>query len=54
MHKCRSFKTVEEIQPVLDFLEDYGYIQQKPLETAAFTGRRPLPKYEVNPWVHEH
>lgn len=26
MRFCRTFKRVEDIQPVLDFLEDYGYI----------------------------
>ena len=52
MRYCRSFKTVAEIQPVLDFLEDYGYICQQP---AAFrpAGRPPLPKYTVNPMVLE-
>jgi hypothetical protein len=30
MRMCRTFKTVDSIQPVLDFLEDYGYIAQKP------------------------
>jgi hypothetical protein len=51
MRKCRSFKTVEEIQPVLDFLEDYGYIAQKPVDKIYISGRRPLPKYDVNPLV---
>lgn len=49
MRKCRGFKTVAEIQPVLDFLEDYGYIRQKNMENFQLSGRRPLPKYEVNP-----
>ena len=48
MRYCRSFKTVAEIQPVLDFLEDYGYIARV---DAAFrpAGRPPLPRYAVNP-----
>ncbi len=50
MRHCRTFKTVAEIQPVLDFLDDYGYIYRQPDKT--FTGGRPpLPKYSVNPVV---
>ena len=48
MRMCRSFKTVAEIQPVLDFLEDYGYLYCKPEKPVA-NGRPPLPKYLVNP-----
>lgn len=50
MRYCRSFKTVAEMQPVLDFLDDYGYIIRKP-EKAFTGGRPPLPKYVVNPAV---
>lgn len=50
MRCCRSFKTVAEIQPVLDFLDDYGYIIRKP-DKAVTSGRPPLPKYAVNPAV---
>jgi HEAT repeat protein len=53
MRMCRTFKTVDAIQPVLDFLEDYGYIAQRP-QKASGTGRPPLPKYAVNPWLKEH
>ena len=52
MRYCRSFKTVAEIQPVLDFLEDYGYICQQPVAFRP-AGRPPLPKYTVNPMVLE-
>ena len=48
MRNCRSFKTVTEIQPVLDFLEDYGYIIRHP-EKMPTAGRPPLPRYSVNP-----
>ena len=48
MRYCRTFKTVSEIQPVLDFLDDYGYIALKP-EKSMSNGRPPLPKYAVNP-----
>lgn len=51
MRMCRTFRTVAEIQPVLDFLEDYGYLASKPQEQLR-TGRTPLPKYEVNPWIY--
>lgn len=50
MRNCRTFKTVSEIQPVLDFLEDYGYILRMP-EKPTSTGRPPLPRYVVNPHV---
>ena len=50
MRYCRIFKTVAEIQPVLDFLDDYGYIARQP-EKASTGGRPPLPKYVVNPEV---
>ena len=48
MRWCRSFKTVTDIQPVLDSLEDYGYIARK-AEKPSNTGRPPLPTYLVNP-----
>ncbi len=48
MRYCRFFKTVAEIQPVLDFMEDYGYICQQPVLFRP-AGRPPLPKYTVNP-----
>lgn len=50
MRNCRKFKTVAEIQPVLDFLDDYGYIMQIP-DKVKSSGRPNLPKYEVNPCV---
>lgn len=50
MRGCRSFKTAAEIQPVLDFLDDCGYISRKP-EKYAGGGRPPLPEYIVNPAV---
>lgn len=50
MRYCRTFRTVAEIQPVLDFLDDYGYIARQP-EKVVSPGRPLLPKYSVNPWV---
>lgn len=52
MRNCRCFKTVAEIQPVLDFMEDYGYICQQPVQFRP-GGRPPLPKYTVNPRILE-
>lgn len=49
MRYCRVFKTVADIQPVLDFLDDYGYIIRLPDRTTSSGGRPPLPKYVVNP-----
>ena len=53
MRNCRSFKTVAEIQPVLDFLDDYGYIRLEREVALHGYGRPLLPKYTVNPWVLE-
>ena len=50
MRLCKSFRKVDDIQPVLDNLEDYGYIARQP-EKPSNTGRPPLPKYLVNPIV---
>ena len=50
MRSCRSFKTAAEIQPILDLLDDYGYIMQLP-EKNKGAGRPPLPKYAVNPRI---
>ena len=51
MRNCRTFKTVAEIQPVLDFLDDYGYIARLPEKGFTGGGRPPLPRYVVNPAV---
>ena len=53
MRNCRTFKTVAEIQPVLDFLDDYGYIHPESGAVHTF-GRPQLPKYAVNPRVLEN
>ena len=50
MRYCRCFKRADDIQPVLDGLEDYGYIARQP-EKPSNTGRPPLPRYLVNPAV---
>lgn len=54
MRNCQTFKRVEEIQPVLDFLEDYGYIAVVEGPVTYGKGRPPMPKYVVNPWVEQY
>ena len=54
MRNCQIFKRVEEIQPVLDFLEDYGYIASIESPPTFGKGRPPMPKYIVNPWVEQY
>ena len=49
MRNCQTFKRVEDIQPVLDFLEDYGYIAAVDVAPTYKKGRPQLPKYIVNP-----
>lgn len=51
MRYCQTFKRVDEIQPVLDFLEDYGYIASVDNRPTYGKGRPVLPKYVVNPAV---
>ena len=53
MRNLRSFKKAADVQPVLDFLEDYGYIIPAKPKQQQFTGRPPLPKYRVNPKAKE-
>lgn len=53
MRNLRSFKKAADVQPVLDFLEDYGYIVPAKPKQQQFTGRPPLPKYRVNPKAKE-
>jgi hypothetical protein len=45
---------VDEIQPVLDFLEDYGYIAAMEGASSYGKGRPPMPRYVVNPWVEKY
>lgn len=51
MRYCQTFKRVDEIQPVLDFLEDFGYIATVDSRPASGKGKPVLPKYVVNPAV---
>lgn len=51
MRLCRSFKTADSLQPVLNRLCEYGYIVVKPQEPASGIGRRPSEIYVTNPAV---
>mgnify|MGYP000953349473 CR=1 FL=1 len=53
MRLCRSIKTVEEVQPVLNHLADYGYIAPKE-ETYSGKGRPAAQTYLVNPCLYEN
>lgn len=54
MRNCQTFKRAEEIQPVLDFLEDYGYIAAVETPSSYGKGRPPMPRYLVNPWTEKY
>lgn len=51
MRLCRSFKTADSLQPVLNRLSEYGYIAVKPQEPVSGIGRRPSEVYVTNPAV---
>ena len=53
MRLCRSFKTAESLQPVLNRLCEYGYIAVKPVPPSYGPGRKPSDTYLVNPAVWE-
>lgn len=51
MRLCRSFKTADSLQPVLNRLCEYGYIAVKLQEPVSGIGRRPSEVYVTNPAV---
>ena len=53
MRLCRRFKKVEVLQPLLDFLTEYGYIAPKDAEPYSGKGRPPTAIYLVNPYVYD-
>lgn len=53
MRLCRSFKTVDSMQPVLNRLCEYGYLAVKPVPPSYGPGRKPSDTYLVNPAVWE-
>lgn len=54
MRNCQTFKRVEDVQPVLDFLADYGYIAIGENKPSGGKGRPIMAKYIVNPWVSQY
>ena len=53
MRLCRSFKTKDAVQPVIDQLVEYGYLAEKQDTRQSGRGRTPLGVYVVNPYVFE-
>jgi len=54
MRLCRSFKTAEELQPILNHLTEYGYIAPKGDDAKFVKGRPTGQIYLVNPCVHQN
>lgn len=53
MRMCRSFKTADEVQPVLNHLADLGYVAPKATELSPAKGRPANQSYMVNPLLYE-
>lgn len=53
MRLCRSFKTADEVQPVLNHLTEYGYIVPKTADAQNSKGRPTGQTYLVNPYLYE-
>ena len=53
MRLCRSFKTADEVQPVLNHLTEYGYIAPKTSDVQFGKGRPTGQTYLVNPYLYE-
>lgn len=53
MRLCRGLKTVEQVQPILDRLCEYGYTAVKDSGNHTGRGRPPAMLYLVNPILHE-
>ena len=54
MRLCRSFKTAEELQTILNHLTEYGYIAPKSDDAKFVKGRPTGQIYLVNPCVHKN
>lgn len=52
MRICRSFKTADEVQPVLNQLEEYGYVAVKDNPVINGKGRPTNTTYIVNPLLY--
>ena len=53
MRMCRSFKTADEVQPVLNHLGDLGYVAPKTTDLPPAKGRPANQSYMVNPLLYE-
>ena len=53
MRLCRSFKTADAVQPVLNHLADLGYVAVKETENIPGKGRPANPTYLVNPLIYQ-
>ncbi len=53
MRLCRSFKTADAVQPVLNHLADLGYVALKESEVAPTKGRPANQSYLVNPLLYQ-
>ena len=54
MRMCRSFKTADEVQPVLNHLADLGYVAPKATDLTQGKGRPANQSYMVNPLLYEN
>ena len=48
------FKRMKNLCPSLAILEEHGYIRRGPEEQRGGRGRKPSPRYEVNPYIWSH
>lgn len=53
MRLCRSFKTADEVQPVLNHLADLGYVAVRESDTVQTRGRPANQTYLVNPLLYQ-
>ena len=53
MRLCRSFKTADEVQPVLNHLAEYGYIAPMDSNVPSVKGRPAGQTYLVNPCLYD-
>lgn len=52
MRLCRSLKTKDEVQSVLDQLVEYGYLAVKPMRQQTGRGRTKGEIYFINPCIY--
>lgn len=50
---CRGkFKKVDELEPSLELLEEYGYLIKAPEQEKETAGRKASPEYYINPYIY--